>query len=243
MSVPSPIVIPNSPFETLGLVTGGITGTAPAIFTGSTTLDLGALTATGLLNGFGDRVKQNDIWYINYSDTSVQPVGGGNANMAATLGQFYVSVSGSNVSLVQGTPPIVGLQFARVSLTTAQIKGMYATPVLVLAAQGANDLIVVQSAYFLMTYATTQYTTGGATGLQYDSTANLGGSLASSTIAGADINGATASSSWLMAPALDDVLFSASVNKGIYISNDTAAFAVGDSTAFVDLYYQVLRTV
>jgi hypothetical protein len=100
MSVPTVDSFPNSPFTTWGMVTGGIPGTAPQIFVAATPDDLAAVTASGYLNNFGVRVKQNDVFYINYSDTSVQPVGGANANEAATLGEFYVNISGSNINLV-----------------------------------------------------------------------------------------------------------------------------------------------
>jgi hypothetical protein len=61
---------------------------------------LGTITASGYLNDLGDKVKQNDVFYINYSDTSTQPLGGGTGGEAGTLGEFYVNRSGSNMNLV-----------------------------------------------------------------------------------------------------------------------------------------------
>lgn len=88
-----------SNFETLGQVSPGLGGTAPAFFVASTADNFATITATGYLNDRSKLFKQNDVIWINYSDTSTWPLG-----EASTLGFFTVSVSGSNYSLTVNNP-------------------------------------------------------------------------------------------------------------------------------------------
>lgn len=134
------------------------------------------------------------------------------------------------------------LQYVAVPLSAANILAMYANPVVVLAAGGANTAHVVEHAVLMMTYNSTQYAAGGVIGLQYDSTANLGGEAASSTIAAANIQGA-ASTMDMVEGAISSGAFSAVANKGLYISNLTAAFTTGDSTFVLHLWYRTVPTV
>lgn len=101
-----------SNFETFAQILGGIPGTAVQHYSASTVDNLGTVTASGYLNDLGDKVKLNDIFWINYSDTSTQPVGGHVVGEIATLGVFQVTVSGSNVSLTAfpiGAPAVANL--------------------------------------------------------------------------------------------------------------------------------------
>jgi hypothetical protein len=242
MTVPSPITLPDSPFETLSIVSDGIVGTAPTIFTASTTLDLAALTATGLLNPFGDRFKAGDQLFINYSDTSVQPVGGGNANQAAIFGWFFVSVSGSDVSLVANALSNATAQFASVAITAAQFKAMYTTPVQLVAAPGSGKLIVVQRMILDLTYVSATYAVGGSVAAQYDNTTHGGGVLATNTEQNSDFY-ATASTAFTFNPSSGDssqLLRSTTANKGLFLSNDTAAFTTGDGTFVANVWYNVI---
>lgn len=164
MPVPSPIEIPNSPFETWGQVTGGIPGTAPQIFVGSTVDDLATITASGYLNSFGDMVKQNDVWYINYNDTSVQPVGGANANMAATLGEFYVNVVGSNINLVNALTAI-GTAAAKDATDNskplvASVSGTFGVNHMVIAADTAGTIKDGDDVAVVHSYANSSATPG-----------------------------------------------------------------------------------
>ena len=135
------------------------------------------------------------------------------------------------------------LQYVAVPVTATQFKAAYATPLLVLAAGGANTLIVVNRAVLAMTYVSAQYTAGGATGLQYGSTAHLAAPKATATLAAATINADAASTSNMVAGAIADIPFSTSANTALYLSNDTAAFATGDSTFVLHLWYTVIPTV
>lgn len=135
------------------------------------------------------------------------------------------------------------MQYAETDLTAAQFNGMYATPVQLVAAPGANKMIIVDKVVLNMTFVSAQYAAGGVVAAQYDSTANGAGSAASGTIAAATVNGYAASTGIMVDGALSSVAFTAAVNKGIYLSNQTAAFTTGDSTWKVQVWYRVVPTV
>jgi len=134
------------------------------------------------------------------------------------------------------------LQYVAVPLTAANIIAMNGAPVEVLAAGGANTVHLVEHACLMMTYGTTQFTGGGAIGLQYGNTAALAGEAASSTIAAANIQG-SASTMDMVEGALSSGAFTAVANLGLFISNDTAAFADGDSDFVLHLWYRTVPTV
>jgi hypothetical protein len=132
-----------------------------------------------------------------------------------------------------------GVKHKRVSLTAANMIAMYTTPVVLLAAPGTGKVITINKVLFAITRTSTAFTGGGAAIIQYDSTANGGGTNAcDSTLASTVITGSSgASYSTRNGAVISDS--SAIANKGIYISNATAVFAAGTGTAVVDLYYTV----
>lgn len=134
------------------------------------------------------------------------------------------------------------IQYARVPLSNANFLGMYATPVSIIAAAGANTAIVIQRMVLETVYGTTQSAAGGAVALQYGNAAHGAGALATATIAAATLNGDTASTLNMAAGAAADVLLSAAANTAVYISNQTGAFTTGDSTYFVHVWYEVVAT-
>ena len=60
----------TSNFQTLTPVTGGIPGTAPAVFTASTLDDEATLTKAGYINDFYEKkqIKEHDWIFINYAN-------------------------------------------------------------------------------------------------------------------------------------------------------------------------------
>lgn len=84
-----------SKFLTFGTMSEGYPGTAPRHFICSTVDNLAAITAVGYLNDLGDKVANNDLFWINYSDTTVLP-----AQTTATPGLFQAVYSAPNMSLV-----------------------------------------------------------------------------------------------------------------------------------------------
>jgi hypothetical protein len=129
-----------------------------------------------------------------------------------------------------------------VAVTAAQFNGAYATPYVLVAAGGANTLHIVHEVVYEVNYGTVQFASGGAVAVQYDSTANGAGTLASATVAAATFNGYTADSTVGAAGALATGASSATVNKGLYLSNATGAFTTGDSTLQVHVTYSTVTT-
>lgn len=104
-----------SAFQTFAPVSQGLPGTAPQIFIGSTVDNLATITTAGYLNDLGDKVKANDVVYVNYSDTSTSPT-----VITAILGGFVVTVAGGNTSL-SALPPTAGTaSFSTFDVTVGQ---------------------------------------------------------------------------------------------------------------------------
>ena len=130
---------------------------------------------------------------------------------------------------------------ATVTLTAAQVNGMYAAPVSIVAAAGAGKLILIDSILWDIAFVSAQYAAGGAIQAQYGNTVHGAGSPASASIAAATLNGVAASgyiangsgSATLNAPATV-------LNTAVYLSNATAAFTTGDSTVTLYIRYRVV---
>jgi hypothetical protein len=131
------------------------------------------------------------------------------------------------------------LLVASVAITAAQFNGMYAAPKLLIAAPGANKLIVVDRMELIMTYVSANYAAGGVVAAQYDSTVHGAGVLATNSEAAADFQ-AAASTTFVFNGSTVLAPFSTSVNKGLYLSNATAAFTTGDSTFVCKVHYRIV---
>lgn len=132
----------------------------------------------------------------------------------------------------------------RVSMAAADWNGMYAAPFQLVAAPGANKMIVVDSIAFNCVFGSAQFAAGGAVAAQYDSTVHGAGTLATGTIAAATVNGIAASSIFILMPAaVTATADTAVVNKGLFLSNIAGAFTTGDSAFVVDVRYRVVPTV
>lgn len=153
----------------------------------------------------------------------------------------FFNVDTSTDSLLPFSPGQALLQYATVDITAAQFNGMYAAPKLLLAAPGANNLYVVERAVLAMTYGSAAYASGGVVALQYDSTVNGAGVPATATVAAAAFQ-ATASTSFMLQGALSAAAFTTTVNKGLYLSNQTGAFTTGDSPFVAHIWYRQILT-
>lgn len=134
------------------------------------------------------------------------------------------------------------IQYTSVAITAANFNGMYAAPKLLVAAGGADTLLVVDKVQLLMTYGSAAFAAGGVAAVQYDSTANGAGVIASSTLAAATFQ-PTASTGWNFNAGVVAETFSTCVNKGLYLSNITGAFTTGDSDMVAHIWYKVIPTV
>lgn len=158
-----------------------------------------------------------------------------------TLSNTGVTAIGANKVLSSMISPLVR-KYTTVAISAADFNGMYATPKLLVAAGGANTLVVLDQLQLVMTYGAAAYAAGGVAAVQYDSTANGAGVIASTTLAAATFQ-ATASTTFTMNPGVVALPFTTTVNKGLYLSNITAAFTTGDSAMVAHVWYRVIPTV
>lgn len=152
-----------------------------------------------------------------------------------------VTAIGANKVLSSMISPLVR-KYTTVAITAAQFNGMYATPKLLVAAGGANTLVVIDQLQLVMTYVSANYAAGGVAAVQYDSTANGAGVIASTTLSAATFQ-AAASTTFTMNAGVVALPFTTTVNKGLYLSNITGAFTTGDSTMVAHIWYRVIPTV
>jgi Repeat of unknown function (DUF5907) len=136
--------------------------------------------------------------------------------------------------------PTVGAS-AAVTMTAAEWNGMFAAPKQIVAAPGANLMLVVDSVVVEANFGTTQYAGGGAAALQYSNTVNGAGTLATASVAAAAVNGIAADSTFrLLAASIAVVANALVVNQGLFMSNLTGAFTTGNSPMTVTVNYHTI---
>jgi hypothetical protein len=134
------------------------------------------------------------------------------------------------------------LHYASVAITASEFNGAYAAPKVLVAAPGANKMLVLDKVDLLMTYGTAAFAAGGVTHIQYDVTANGAGVIASTTQAAAAFQ-ATASTGFMFNTGVVAQTFTTCVNKSLALSNITGAFTTGDSTFIAKVWYKIVSTI
>jgi hypothetical protein len=160
--------------------------------------------------------------------------------LQSTLGQnttFTIPDPGSATASFVVTPGSSSslLQHATIPLTAANLIAMYATPVQLVAAGAAGTNIVVQKVLFTITTTATAFTGGGVLEFQIGNTAHGAGTATTATIAAAVVTAGAGTSYTTVIP----VSYTGTAATGLFISNQTAAFAAGTGTAIVDVWYSV----
>ncbi len=238
-------------------VSAGGNTNAPAFHSYYSATDDGAtIAAAGYFDDYSQNLRVGTFIYVRASDgpgfyyvTAVSPtvtvsalatigVGGIGAAQIQAGSIDTVALAADAVDSSILSPETV--QYVNVTITAAQWLGMYAAPKLLLAAGGANTLHVVRNAMLEVDYGAAQFANGGVVAIQYDSTANGAGIAASSTIAAATVNGWAADNIAYMSGAGTGL--ATAVNKGLYMSNQTAAFITGDSVINCHLWYSTITT-
>lgn len=171
------------------------------------------------------------------------------ATITAASSSLYLQIA-NNLSDLNSVPaallnlgvgPTV-VNYVAVPVTAAQWNGMYAAPKLLIAAPGANKLIVVNRMVLAETFVSAAYAAGGIVAAQYDSTVHGAGVLATNSEAAADFF-AAASTSYFFNGTVVLGAFTTTVNKALYLSNATQAFTTGDGTWVAHIWYQIIPTV
>ena len=139
---------------------------------------------------------------------------------------------------------IIGLT-KTVTLTRTNIQGMFAAPVILLAAPGAGLSIVVKRVTAVNNFNTTAFADGGAVVIQYGNTVEGGGQTATTTNIPAAfvISGASAIVS-IAGEVTTTAVTTATTNTAIYASNATGAFTGGNaaSTIVLTIEYTIVTT-
>jgi hypothetical protein len=174
-------------------------------------------------------LANGSIWVGDASNDAVARTMSGDATM-------------SNTGVVTVTGVAGNLQLATVAITAAEFNGMYAAPKLLVAAPGANQLLLIDKVELIMTYNSAAYAAGGVAAVQYDSTVNGAGVIASTTLSAATFQ-AAASTSFNFNPGVVPLPFTTTVNKGLYLSNITGAFTTGNSAMVAKVWYKTVATV
>jgi hypothetical protein len=207
-------------------------GNDPCIVRVVTTDNLATIVAAGYLTAQAaniEAIQNGDFQWV--ADDYVL--------IAYNGGEGFFTYDGVNFTFVPASGPSFS---ASVRLTSAQIQGMDAAPVLIIATPGANKMLMLSRIVCTYLYGTAQYTGGGAIGLEWGNTAALAGPSASTTLAGATFDGYTASNNFELTPDNTDTVAHIA-NMGVYISNNTAPFATGDGTLIVNVNYQIISAV
>ena len=130
-----------------------------------------------------------------------------------------------------------------VSLSSADIQSMYTTGILLIAAQGAHTVVMVHDVFFEYIFVTTEYIDGDLPQISYGS---LNGDFNPSPIMILSNLFLQTDSAFYQTNGSETggVILSSlgCVNTGVYISNYSANFSGGDSTAKVTLTYSVITT-
>ncbi len=217
-------------------------------FTASASVD-----TANIVDGAVTNAKVNAAAAIDFSKLAALPsadilVGSaGNVPTAVamsgdvTIDNSGVTAIGAGKVLSSMVSPLL-IQYAAVSITAAQFNGMYAAPKLLLASGGSDTLIVLKQAQLLMTYNSAAYADGGTAAIQYGSTVNGAGVIASTTLANTLFQGSVSIGLNMNAGVVTET-FSTCVDEGLYLSNIGGAYTTGDSAFVMHLWYSVIPTV
>lgn len=131
-----------------------------------------------------------------------------------------------------------------ITLSSSDIKNMYATPVVAIASPGSNTMIQVHTALVEFVYVAPAYSGGSPTGqiyLQYGNAAHgAGGTIIPFT----SIINNTANyviSDWVYNYQTSTA--SNVVGQSVYLSNPVAAYTTGNGTANVTIFYSIVNTL
>jgi predicted RecA/RadA family phage recombinase len=181
------------------------------------------LTAAGASN------KEIGFAVPNQPDGSVAP---GGQTTDSTVRVRLNPLSFGPVQAADTDPSL--LQKAVVTLTAAQIMAMNGAPVSILPAPAAGQVLVIDQIIAQMKPGGTQFTGGGAVTFQYHGTAVA---PHSGNIPAATINSATGSEN-VVPPPTGTIQPPAAT--GLDITNAAAAFATGNGTLVVTVFYSII---
>ena len=123
----------------------------------------------------------------------------------------------------------------QVSLSSAQILALHATPVTLVPAAGAGTVIIVDRVILKMVRTSTQYDSGGAVELRYT---NASGAKVTADISASLVTG-TAGTAYSSVAGVTTELTPVA-NSPIVIDNATAAFTTGTGTGVATVQFRIV---
>ncbi len=132
-----------SNFSSLDLVTETLIGTAPSRFSGSTPDSYASLISAGYLNDINRKVKANDIFDVNYADTSSFPLNVGEAALFGAFRVQYDPVLG-NWNLIPTLATLTGIAAYGVRSASFSYAGGSATVVISDSSVTPNSVIIAR---------------------------------------------------------------------------------------------------
>jgi len=213
----------------------------------------GSVDTANIVDGAVTNVKINAAAAVDFSKlatlVSTNILVGSAAGVATsravtgdvTIGNTGVTAIGTSKVLSAMVSPLV-VKYVAVPITDVAFKAMYVTPIPLVAAGGANTLIVVDKIELLMTYGSAAYASGGVAHAQYADTTFGAGVIASTTLAAAVFQ-PTVSTGFVFNGGVVAQTFSTCVNLGLFLSNVTGAFTTGDSAMVAHVWYKIIPTV
>lgn len=206
-------------------------GTDPSIVRITTTDNLAVITAVDYLEDQATNIEALNNGAFEWLDSDIVAIdydGGKN---------FFNRDAANQTFIYKPT-----MQYKAVTLTAAEFNGMYAAPVELVSAGGANTLHVVSRAVLEFDYGGAQFANGGVVAVQYSDTINGAGVDATVDIAAATINGISADSVVMTEGELPVATAANTVNEGLFLSNETGAFDTGTSNVTVHIWYSTIPT-
>jgi hypothetical protein len=130
------------------------------------------------------------------------------------------------------------LQAATVIVTSATILAMFAAPVTVIPAPGANKVIVVDAILVQTKPTATQYAAGGVVTFQYHGTSV---NPHTGSLTAAQVNAAAPGKAIYLGPNTSGAIdLTTAVNLGLDITNATGAFTTGTGTFILTIWYSIV---
>jgi hypothetical protein len=240
----------NAPLNTNApVIVGGnsaIETVTPSAVSNSTPLVYGSSTLSATftsLHGNGDSIRsgtvglQEALNFVGAKGGGIVVVDQGWTNLGGTSAMISAAVLPTNVTIQDnrfGTS--TGATSSTTTLTNAQILGMFATPVQLLPAPGANSFYSITKAVYINLSNGTEYTGGGVIEVGYGNP--VGQNALSGTLPASFLTGVTSTTAIAVGASTGEI--NAFINLGIFIDNATAAFAGAGGPLQVTLFYNLI---
>jgi len=231
-------------------IQAGASGAAGYVASYPSAATSGSLRLVGVANSGDYVVTISNASHGQATVYSIPDVGASTGQFlvktAALVDTNFIAASGTAGKVVDSGYGVNNIQlYASVAISAAEFKALYSAPKLLIAAPGANKLIIVDRIELIMTFVSAAYADGGVVGFQYDSTVHGAGAAATNTEAAADFFAAASTTFPFNGVAGNTVAilpFSTTVNKGLYLSCLTQDFTTGDGTFVCKIHYRIVAT-